>query len=110
MNDDQASYDEIFLEVQADFKIDLKAWFEALDQAILALDINTPESIEQVLEWSHKITGSSGSFGFPEVSEAAAPIEEFSLNGLKPEAKISEADIAQVKADLETLRSLLPAW
>jgi diguanylate cyclase (GGDEF)-like protein len=63
---------------------DLKAWYreglaariEALDAALTTLRSGAPEAHASIRRIAHSLRGSGGTYGFPEISAAAAAVEE----------------------------------
>ena len=82
MANDEEETRAAFAEVFAEFAEDLEKWLQTLEQAAEVLNSssnqdNIMEALNTLREWSHKVCGSAGSFGYTATSEGAAPLENF---------------------------------
>lgn len=55
----------------------LSARVEALEASLNELHLNSKESMETIVRIAHSLKGSGGTYGFPEISEAAGKFDEY---------------------------------
>lgn len=89
-------------ELQAAFRAALGARATALDAAADALREGHAEAADSIRRMAHALRGVGGTYGFPEVSEAAAACEE------APDAGLLAA-LDRLQAVLRQVREALPA-
>jgi len=93
-----------------DFSERIVARLEAIERAQQQLgeaanEINANAALKDIRALAHHLAGSGGIFGFPEVSEAAAPLEDFIDGIAEGEATISEAQGKYLDHLIKILRS-----
>lgn len=97
-------FNEKFLQVRERFVQKLQSWatdFEALEQT-LAQPQPSIDNVENIREKIHKLAGSAGTFGFPELNEHAINVESI-LDDM-----IEGVSLAELSAPLQhAIRDLL---
>ena len=97
---DNDAVEDIFKEVRDEYQAELKSWLVVLLEEMAKIAPSQPGAdlgtyIERIREITHKIAGSSGSFGFKEVSQTALPVEKLCIEiskggvGLSPENMVA---------------------
>jgi chemotaxis protein histidine kinase CheA len=88
---------------------DLKAWYreglaariEALEAALTTLRSGAPEAHASIRRIAHSLRGSGGTYGFPEISAAAAAVEEADAADLASRLEALFATLRSVRATRE---------
>ena len=107
--DKSAEHRKRLLQLHAAFKQRLQAMLVTVQadwQAIRATtdwSQNAASRLQQIHHLVHRIRGSAGSFGYPHVSEAAAPLDDLlsELRGASPTSVLENLD--QITALIESL-------
>jgi PAS domain S-box-containing protein len=84
----------------------LESVLQQLDGASDALGREAAQSAQALV---HKLAGSGGTFGFPEVSEAAAGMEQILAQGPSITGHLGNNDRSAIKAGLQALKAALAA-
>jgi PAS domain S-box-containing protein len=84
----------------------LESVLQQLDGASDALGREAAQSAQALV---HKLAGSGGTFGFPEVSEAAAGMERILAQGPSITGHLGNNDRSAIKAGLQALKAALAA-
>lgn len=98
--------------LQASFTAGLAARFAELDTAVAAIRPGVPLSgqsapIKTILEQTHKIAGSAGTFGYPEMSVIAAQAEMLCDRILKNGHGGDEAALTELRGKIAGIRAEL---
>lgn len=80
-----------------------------LQQLDDASDAVAKEAALSAMALVHKLAGSGGTFGFPEVSEAAAGMEQTLSQGPAITGRLGDNDRSAIKAGLQALKAALAA-
>ena len=93
--------DEAFLELQLEYLADFPARLDELRSALAAFRAGQGESAASLKTQFHRLAGSGGSYGFPEISEVARGLEMWLAEG----PPVSEA--SRIQEGIERLATIL---
>ena len=64
------------------------------------------DALDEARRVAHKVAGSAGTFGFPEIGEASSVVEEAMETALTSGAPLSAADISRISGLITRLKQL----
>ncbi|MDP6430505.1 MAG: response regulator [Rhodospirillales bacterium] len=100
---DEEEYQRHFQAARRSFRAELDGWIESLKLAAERLrrtDGEPGTALETLRETAHKIAGSAGSFGFPETSNAAEPLEKLAMQLIGEAGMPSSEILNQIAAHI----------